>query len=146
MIPRFLAAILVAQLVLTTGPAVAQDPDPWWDRLAAPTDAGTPPTDAPLAPPALDLVLEADGRVAPGRSMKIKAGDVAPFNGRLLDEQEQVRRGKINARNEASLNDLKAGNVIIRTPVAIALVLGVAVASAAIAVLVTTKALESPRP
>lgn len=88
-------------VVLMSVPAAAQESNPT-----------TFPTDAPLAL---------------GQSTKLKAGDPAPYSGQLLDEQEQVRRARMNARNEAELLNLKKGNVTISVPVVIAIMAGVLV-------------------
>lgn len=85
-----------------------------------------------------------DAPLAPGKSVSLQAGDVAPFRGQLLDEQEQVRRARVNARNAAELADLKKGNVTLSVPVAIAIVAGVLVAGAAIGTGITLAAKPKP--
>lgn len=72
-----------------------------------------------------------DAPLAPGKSVSLQAGEPAPFRGQLLDEQEQVRRARVSARNAAELADLKKGNVTMSVPVAIAIVAGCIVAGAA---------------
>lgn len=82
-------------------------------------------TDAPLR-------FEADGvTLQVGRSVKLAEGAPAPFTGRLTDEQEQVRRARVNTRNEVELAVLKKGNVVVSTPVFITIIVGVVAASAA---------------
>lgn len=93
------------------------------------TSCGKPdPSDAPL-------LFEADGKtLQKGRSIKMEEGTTAPFRGRLLDTQEQVRRERINERNAVELKTLKQGNVIVATPTFIVILVGVVAASAAISV------------
>lgn len=52
------------------------------------------PADAPLA----DL---------PGTSVRLAAGELAPFPGRLVSDPEAVRREKVNASNAAELASYK---------------------------------------
>lgn len=100
------------------------------------------PADAPLVEPAPAVFPPGD--LPPGKSAKLATGQPAPFRGQLLDEQEQVRRARVNARNEAELADLKRGNVTISVPVAIAIVAGVLVAGAAAGTAVTLAAKPKP--
>lgn len=89
--------------------------------------------DAPVlavAEPAAPVVFPA-GPIAPGKSTRVKAGELAPYTGQLLDDQELVRRARVGARDSAELADLKRGNVTISTPVFIAIVAGCIVAGAA---------------
>jgi hypothetical protein len=53
------------------------------------------PSDAPLA----DI---------PGTSVKVKQGEPAPFDGRLLSLDENKRRGTVDASKDAELTSLKA--------------------------------------
>lgn len=101
------------------------------------------PTDAPLVEPTATVF--APGPLAPGRSTKLKAGEPAPYPGQLLDEQEQVRRERVNERNAGELTDLKRGNVTISTPVFIAIVAGAIAAGAAVTFGIV-KAAEKPGP
>ncbi|MDP1824893.1 MAG: hypothetical protein Q8L48_16675 [Archangium sp.] len=77
------------------------------------------------------VVFPADAPIAPGRSVKLATGEPAPFPGQLVDEQEQVRRERVNARNEAFGKDLVKGNVIVSTPAFIAIVVGAVAAGVA---------------
>jgi hypothetical protein len=76
------------------------------------------PVDAPTAqvfPP---------GPLERGRSVTLLPGEPAPYAGRLLDDQEQVRRARLAARDAAELADLRKGNVTMSVPVAVAIVAG----------------------
>lgn len=84
------------------------------------------PADAPL-------VLESDGvTLAKGRSSRLDAGQPAPYAGQLIDDQELVRRAKVNVRNEVELKTIKTGTVIVTVPVFIAIVVGAVAAGAAV--------------
>ncbi len=76
------------------------------------------PADAPV------VIINPDGSVPNGRSAKITVGTPAPFSGRLIDDQEFVRRARINERNAAELADSKKGTVLLSIPVAIAIAVG----------------------
>lgn len=104
------------------------------------------PSDAPtLEPEAPAPRIFPPGELAPGRSVKLKAGEPAPFSGQLLDDQEQVRRSRVGARDAGELADLKKGNTIISTPALVAIIAGAVVAGAAAATAITVVALK-PKP
>lgn len=102
-------------------------------------------SDAPVVEtePAVPVVFPA-GPLAPGRSTKVKAGELAPYAGQLLDDQELVRRARVSASNAAELADLKRGNVTVSTPAFVAIVAGAIVAGAA-ATFGIVKATAAPR-
>lgn len=99
------------------------------------------PADVPLLEPA----VFPPGDLPPGKSVTLTEGQPAPFRGQLLDQQEQVRRARVSARNAAELADLKRGNVTLSVPVAIAIVAGCIVAGAA-AGFGIAKATAPPKP
>jgi len=115
-----------------------------------------PTTDAPRAEPAPTLVpadvlpplvLLEDGKLAPGRSVKLRAGDPAPYGGWLVDHQEHTRREKRDAGNAAELVDLKdPGNITQRKVQFVLIVAGAAVAAAAAGVGITVAAYEAAKP
>lgn len=84
--------------------------------------AGDPPADAPLD--------------EPGRALILDQGEITPYRGVLLDEQEAVRRERARVRAEVALETAQQG-VLLPRGALIALVAGCAVASAAIAAGVT---------
>lgn len=70
-----------------------------------------------------------------GLSVHLDQGQLVPFDGQLIDGQEQVRREKINERNAVELEDLKSsGNVTMTKPIFISIVAGGAVAAIVAAV------------
>lgn len=107
--------LVVAVLAL---PAFAQE--------RAPSSADAPVLEQPTPP-----VVFPAGPLAPGKSTRVKAGELAPYSGQLLDDQELVRRARITARDAAELQELKKGNAVISTPAFIAIVAGCVVAGAA---------------
>lgn len=88
------------------------------------------PADAPLADPD-----------ASGRALILEQGDITPYRGVLLDEQEAVRRERARVRAEATLKAAEEG-VLLPRGALIAIVAGCAAASAAIAAGVTVWALK----
>lgn len=123
---------------------------------AQPTPEPSPATDAPRAEPAPSLVPRgADdapevfppGKLPPGRSVKLRAGDPAPYGGWLLDHQEAVRRERRDAGNAAELASYKdPGNVTQTRVQFILIVAGVGVAAAVAATAVTVAAYEAAKP
>jgi hypothetical protein len=101
--------------------------------LVASTALADPPTDAP--------VRDLD---APGRSLIVEQGAIAPYAGVLLDEQEDVRRERARVRAEVTVEKASEG-VLLPRAAFIAIVLGCAAASAAVAAGVTAWALK-PKP
>lgn len=80
------------------------------------------PADAPLA----DL---------PGTSVSLTTDQPAPFPGRLLSGEEQVRRGKVNEREHAELAELKKPENLTLTKVQFGAIVG---GSAVVAAIITT--------
>lgn len=68
-----------------------------------------------------------DAPLAEGRSMLVQAGEIVPFRGVCLDEQEHVRRERINERNAVTLATAER-SWLISPPV----VVGIIVASLAL--------------
>lgn len=108
------------------------------------------PVPALAVAPVLDmmpLVLAQDAPVRdldePGRALILEQGDIAPFAGVLLDEQEDVRRERARVTAEVTVKKAEEG-VLLPRPAFIAIVLGCAAASAAIAAGVTAYALKKP--
>lgn len=95
--------------------------------LCASTVLAEPPADAPLD--------------EPGRALVLEQGELAPYRGVLLDEREAVRRERRAVRAEATLAKAQE-NVLLPRAAFIAIVTGVAVASAAAAAGVTVWALK----
>lgn len=89
-----------------------------------------PPPDAPVA----DL---------PGVSVRVVAGQPAPFDGRLLSDEENVRRAKKEASERATLVDAQANGVLLPKP-AVALLIS-AGAAAVITSIVLGVALATKR-
>lgn len=88
-----------------------------------------PPTDAPVA-------------VEPvGRALILEAGSITPYRGVLLDEQEDVRRERARVVAEITVQKASEG-VLLSKPAFIAIVVGCAAASAAIAAGATAVALK----
>lgn len=98
--------------------------------LIASTALADPPKDAP--------VRDLD---APGRALIMEQGEITPFSGVLLDQQEDVRRERARVRAEVTVTAAQEG-VLLPRPAFIAIVLGCAAASAAIAAGVTAWALK----
>ncbi len=74
---------------------------------------------------------------APGRALVIEAGTIAPFDGVLLDSQEDVRRERRAVRAEGTLAKAEADNVMLPKAAFVAIVVGCVVASLAIGAGVT---------
>lgn len=69
-----------------------------------------------------------------GESVKLEAGTPAPFSGRLLSENEQIKRGKKAAKDSAELAALKSpANITVDKGVLATAIIG----SATIAAVVT---------
>lgn len=75
-----------------------------------------------------------------GESVKLKAGDVAPFDGRLLSEDEQIRRAKRLAEAEGELAKAH-DSALVSKPVLVAIIVGCLVlgAGASAVVVLTAK-------
>jgi hypothetical protein len=82
--------------------------------------AQAPDTDSPVLAPDVPEV-----------SVRLKAGEVAPFDGRLLALEENLRRGKATADCRAELADAK-GNAWVSKPVLITVIVGAVVLGAAV--------------
>jgi hypothetical protein len=98
--------------------------------LIASTAFAQAPADAPLADPD-----------AQGRSLILEQGEITPYRGVLLDEQEAVRRERARVRAEATLQKAEEG-VLLPRGALIAIISGVAAVSAAAAAGVTAWALK----
>jgi hypothetical protein len=72
------------------------------------------PADAPLA--ATAVVVD-----VPGTSVHLSAGDVAPFGGRLISDEENIRRAKKEANERVTLLAAQE-NVLLSKPVVAALI------------------------
>jgi hypothetical protein len=107
----------------------------WCGPMPALKVQATQPMDAP---PADAPVRDLD---APGRSLVLEQGSIAPFSGVLLDEQEDVRRERARVRAEVTVEKASEG-VLLPRAAFIAIVLGCATASAAVAAGVTAWALK----
>lgn len=64
-----------------------------------------------------------------GASVRLKAGEPAPFDGRLLSEDEQVRRAKRLAAAEGELAKAHESALVIK-PVFVAIIVGALVLGA----------------
>jgi hypothetical protein len=117
----------------------------------------SPATDAPKVEPSLDprgvvdalppLVFLPDGKLAPGRSVKLGKFDQAPFAGWLVDHQEHTRREKRDAGNAAALATYEdPGSITQSRAQFIVLVTGVALAGIAAGAAVTGGVLELLKP
>lgn len=106
--------MLLVVLALTAVEASAQD--------GGVTDA---PPDAPVAEQ--QLVINPDGSMPPGRSVKVAQGQPAPFPGQLIDDQEHTRRARINRAKELELEKAKQGKVLLPTAGFVAIITAVAV-------------------
>lgn len=98
--------------------------------LIASTALADPPADAP--------VRDLD---APGRALIIEQGEIVPFSGVLLDQQEDVRRERACVRAEVTVATASEG-VLLPKAAFIAIVVGCAAASAAVAAGVTVAAMK----
>jgi hypothetical protein len=94
---------------------------------------------------ALGAEPPADAPLAEGRSMLVDAGTIVPFRGVCLDEQEHVRRERINERNAATLAKAEE-SALISKPVLVTLILGGLVLGAAAGAGVTAWALKGRGP
>ncbi len=97
-----LLAVLVASLAWGDEPVVLPvlgPPVPIVPVLDVGVVPSVTPNDAPL-------VTLPDGTLARGTTVKLTAGTPAPFTGRLIDNQEMVRRERINERNAHELQSL----------------------------------------
>jgi hypothetical protein len=74
-----------------------------------------PPGDAPLAD-------------VPDTSVRLVMGQPAPFAGRLLSPEENVRRAKKQSDCEATVADAEANGVLLPKPAVAALISGAAAA------------------
>ncbi len=79
---------------------------------------------------------------APGRALLLDAGEIAPYQGVLLDEQEDVRRVRVLVRTTAELEKAKEG-MLISKPVFVAIVLGSIALSAGVTAGVTVAAIRA---
>jgi hypothetical protein len=105
------------------------------------------PADAPVVEDG-PILFEADGKTAKhGRpTVVLRAGQPAPFPGRLVDAQEQTRREQINERNAAELKDLQQRNMILPTAAFWGILGGVALAAGGGAALAITRPWEHHQP
>jgi hypothetical protein len=58
-----------------------------------------------------------------GASVRLKAGEAAPFDGRLLSEDEQIRRAKRLAAAEGELAKAQE-SMLVSKPVLVAIIVG----------------------
>jgi hypothetical protein len=65
---------------------------------------------------------------APGVSVRLRAGETAPFDGRLLSLDENLRRGKSAATCTATLADAEANGVLLPKPAVATLISAAAAA------------------
>jgi hypothetical protein len=133
-----LAVLLTAAVALADPPKAAPKTFPAGDGCNTCTDAGggfatctllacnvkmpavlvgmgDPPGDAPLAD-------------VPDVSVRLAMGQPAPFAGRLLSPEENVRRAKRTADCEATLADAEGNGVLLPRPAVAALISGAAAA------------------
>lgn len=77
----------------------------------------------------------------PGISVRLRAGEVAPFDGRLVELEENRRRGAalVDCRTELAVGKT---NEWLSKPALVALIAGTAAASAALAAGVTVWAMK----
>lgn len=122
--------LLLTLLSFTT---FAADPQP----IVIPSPPNAPVERSPL-------VKLPDGSLAPGRTTHLVTGQPAPYPGWLPDEQEHVRREKINEKNAAKVKSYETGNVIISTPLFITVIFGVAAVFAGGAVAITKATEKKP--